>query len=463
MLTLKGSLVSLFLSLAITPLADSRKTTRLPGSAFPNPGVNATYDYVGECKHPLGPQGLPVGMNCSVVESNILTKSLVVGGGTTGLALASRLAESFSVAVIEAGGFYEVDSGIYSIVPFYSFLVPFLGNTPEYTRQPLMDWNLVSQPLPGAAGRRIHYAQAKTLGGTSSINTLAYVRSSKGSYERWAKAVGDDGYKFENLLPYFKKSVHLTGPNWEKRDTPNATFTYDASAFGKKGGNGPIQVSWANWVDPSGTWLAKMLTGMGIPMRRDGVNSGGMLGGAWSNTLIDPRNAQRSSAYEYLKQVIDTTDIAVYHHTQALKVNFDSRKKAASVLVSTDGLEYTISASKEIVISAGTFHSPQLLMVSGKCFPTPPPLFVPFSCKLISINRRRTQIHPPAALYPRSGRPPGRRPKPPRQMVCHRVQRDRRPQPGRPNQRPRPKGRSPTPVPRGAARSPQLGGRLPRL
>ena len=280
------------------------------------------------------------------------------------MALASRLAESFSVAVIEAGGFYEVDNGYQSIVPFYSFIISFLGIAPTYSRHPLMDWGLVSQPLSGAAGRTIHYAQAKTLGGTSSINTLAYVRSNKGTYDRWAKVVGDNSYRFENLLPFFKKSAQLTPPNWKKRNTPNATFTYDASAFSKSGG--PIQVSWANWVDPATTWLAKALQGMGIPQSKEGLNSGNILAGAWTNTLIDPKTAHRSSATEFLEDVIDDTDIAVYHHTQALKVNFDAKKKATSVLVSTDGLEYTISASKEIVISAGVFHSPQLLLVSGR-------------------------------------------------------------------------------------------------
>lgn len=289
------------------------------------------------------------------------------------MALASRLAESFKVAVVEAGGFYQVDNNVQSVVPFYGLVINFLGLDPDtYSRHPLMDWDLVSQPLGGAAGRRIHYAQAKTLGGSSSINALAYVRGNKGFYDRWAKVVGDDSYKFENFLPFFKRSPKLTPPDWKKRNTPNATFTYDPKAFDDKGG--PIQVSWANWVDPTATWLAKGLQAMGIPLSKEGFNSGKLLGGAWSNTLINPKNTQRSSAYTFLENIIDKTDIAVYHHTQALKVNFDAQKKATSVLVSTDGLQYTLSASREIILSAGVFHSPQLLMLSGMLFTiTSPP------------------------------------------------------------------------------------------
>ncbi|KAK0635965.1 hypothetical protein B0T17DRAFT_481296 [Bombardia bombarda] len=330
----KACLFSLLLSLTFAT-SGFAKRRRLASSAYAIPGSNATYDY------------------------------LVIGGGTTGLALASRLAESASVAVIEAGGFYELDNGNQSVVPYYSLLIPFLGVTPDYPRQPLMDWDRTSVSLSGASGRTIHYAASKTLGGSSSHNTMAYLRSTKGSYQRWAEAVGDNSFTLNNFLPYYKKSCTLTPPNWKKRNTPNATFQYDASAFSSKGG-GPIHVSWANWVDPTTTWLAKALQAMGMPLSTEGFNSGSLSGfGAWSNTLISPEYAERSSSTEYLKSAIENTDIMVYHHTQALKVNFDSQKRATSVRVSTMGLEYTLSAAKEIVISAGVLHSPQLLMVSG--------------------------------------------------------------------------------------------------
>ena len=168
----------------------------------------------------------------------------MVGGGTAGLAVAARLAETASVAVVEAGGIYQVDNGNQSVVPFYTFALPF-NQQDEYTRHTLMDWDLLSQPQEGAGGRVIHYAQGKTLGGSSAINTLAYHRPSRGFFDRWAEAVGDESFLYENVLPFFKKSTRHTAPDEEKRDTPNATVSFDASVYG----DGPLHVSYSNYVD----------------------------------------------------------------------------------------------------------------------------------------------------------------------------------------------------------------------
>lgn len=102
-----------------------------------------------------------------------------------------------------------------------------LGTAENTPRQPLMDWDLISVPQIGANNQRIHYAQGKTLGGSSAHNTMGYHRATKGSYQRWADLVGDQSYTFPNILPYFKRSTHLTPPNLEKRNTPNATVIFD--------------------------------------------------------------------------------------------------------------------------------------------------------------------------------------------------------------------------------------------
>ncbi len=95
------------------------------------------------------------------------------------------------MAVIEAGGFYEVENGNNSVVPLLSSTgIAFVDPSETFTPQPLMDWSLVSQPVPGAGHRRVHYAQGKTLGGSSAINTLSYIRGTKGAYARWAQTIG---------------------------------------------------------------------------------------------------------------------------------------------------------------------------------------------------------------------------------------------------------------------------------
>ena len=312
-----------------------------------------------------------VGFHGPIHSSYILTSiATVVGGGTAGITVASRLAEdpTVSVAIIEAGGFYETDNGNYSVIPGLSLSSPFLSTTVPYQQQPLVDWNLVSVPQTGASGRRIHYAQGKTLGGTSGINALAYHRASSGTYQRWADLVGDQSYTFPSLLPYFKKSCHLTPPNFAKRGTPNATVEFDTTAFDKNGG--PLEVSWSNWVDTPLTWFQKAFALIGLPVSSENFMSGSIIQkSAWIPSTISPSDAVRSSSQSsFLTRALNTTKITVYTHTQAKKILFNSKRpspRAVGVSVTSGGKNYMISAKKEVILSAGVFHSPQLLMVSG--------------------------------------------------------------------------------------------------
>lgn len=309
---------------------------RLFSSGFAYPGRNASYDYI------------------------------VIGGGTAGLTIASRLAAtSASVAVVEAGGFYEVENGNNSVVPLLSLTgIAFIDPSPNFTPQPLMDWSLVSEPIAGAGGRRVHYAQGKTLGGSSAINSMSYIRGTKGSYDLWAESVGDETFRWESMLRYFKRSVDLTPPNEEKRQNTNATVRFDPRDYDEQGG--PLQVSWNNWVDPTLTWLAQIVLSLGLSISPKGFGSGELAGyGAWVPSTIEPGKAQRStSESSFLRQAIKDTEITVYTHTLATKILFDGNK-AVGVSVNSQGVEYTLFANKEVILTAGTFHSPQLLQVSG--------------------------------------------------------------------------------------------------
>ncbi|GJC78348.1 dehydrogenase patE [Colletotrichum liriopes] len=327
-------MLSQALILTLTGLAAAND--RLFSSAFGYPGRNASYDYI------------------------------VVGGGTAGLTLASRLAAtSASVAVVEAGGFYEVENGNNSVVPLLSLTgIGFIDPSPNFTPQPLMDWSLVSEPIPGAGGRKVHYAQGKTLGGSSAINTMSYIRGTKGSYDLWSDTVGDDSFRWESMLTYFKRSVDLTPPNEEKRQNTNATVRFDLNDYAEEGG--PLQVSWNNWVDPTLTWLAKVVQSLGLTISPKGFSSGELVGyGAWVPSTIEPEKAQRStSESSFLQRAIEDTQIVVYTHSLATKILFDGTQ-AVGVSVNTQGVEYALSANKEVILTAGTFHSPQLLQVSG--------------------------------------------------------------------------------------------------
>lgn len=240
-----------------------------------------------------------------------------------------------------------------------------------YQHEPLVDWNLISVPQEGAAGRKVHYARGKTLGGSSALNTLAYVRGSKGTYDWWAEEVGDESYRWDSILPFFKAPCQFMPPDLEKRNAPNATPSWDAGAFsGDDGGTAaqrPLNVSFGNWVDPTTSWLALGLQGIGMALAPKGLNSGSINGvGGWTSSTIDPRDATRSSSQtSYLRLAEQEAGFTVYSHTQATKILF-AAMKATGVAVDAQGSAYTLSAKKEVILSGGVFHSPQLLMVSGK-------------------------------------------------------------------------------------------------
>lgn len=189
-----------------------------------------------------------------------------------------------------------------------------------------------------------------------------------GTYQRWAIIVGDRSYTFTNLPPYFKKYCHLTPPNVSARNTPNATVHFDPTAFNASGG--PLQVSWSKWVDPPLTWFQKAFAYIGLPTSDENFNSGSIIqNSAWIPSTISSSEAFRSSSQSsFLLGVTNETRITLYINTQANKTLFDTnghRASAAGLFVTTGVENYSISARKEVIVSAGVFHSPQLLMVSG--------------------------------------------------------------------------------------------------
>ncbi|KAF6227868.1 hypothetical protein HO133_007596 [Letharia lupina] len=305
-----------------------------PSTSFGASGVDATYDYI------------------------------IVGGGTAGLAVASRLAENpnITVAVIEAGGFYEADDGNITVVPGYCTV--YAGTAPNDT-DPLVDWGFVTTPQSGANNRSLHYARGKTLGGSSARNFMYYHRQTLGSSEKWAKETGDSSYTFPNLLPFYEKSVNFTARSVAY---PNSSNVQDPSVFNPTGG--PLQVSFGDYDDPWGTWAQVGLQAVGqAPI--DGFQSGKLIGSAYVPSTIDPTTATRSSSEaSFLQSALKNTTLKVYNNTLAQKILFDKRT-ATGVLVAPEGVSgvngssYTLSARNEVIISAGVFQSPQLLMVSG--------------------------------------------------------------------------------------------------
>ena len=185
--------------------------------------------------------------------------------------------------------------------------------------------------------------------------------------QQWADEVQDASYTFDNVLPYYKRSPFYTPP--APGMYTNSSNNENASAFSSTGG--PLQVSFSHYVDPFSTWAQIAFQTIGQP-EIDGFNSGRIIGSAWATFTIDPSNAHRSSSESsFLQSAIRSTNLLVYQQTLAQKVLFDDNNTAMGVAVTTPGsfgrpdVGYTLTARKEVILSAGSFQSPQLLMVSG--------------------------------------------------------------------------------------------------
>ncbi|KAG9244293.1 oxidoreductase [Calycina marina] len=308
------------------------------------------------------PRGILLGSSFGVPGQAYNFDYLVVGGGNAGLTVAARLAENpaLLVGVVEAGGFYELTNGNISQVP--STDIYYAGKDQD-DWQPGIDWGIITTPQTGLLGAAVHYPRGKTLGGSSARNYMTYHLPTAGSLDLWADRVGDSSYSFANFLPYYMKSQKFTPPNQSKR-LANATPCYDTTTLGT---TGPLSVIFPNYAGAFATWVVKGLSSIGItPI--NGFTSGKLIGSAYAlGTINYNTNTRDSSETAFLDPLLvkSSPNLIVFPNTLAKKILFDSAKKATGVSVNTQGLTYTLSVKREVILSAGAFQSPQLLMVSG--------------------------------------------------------------------------------------------------
>lgn len=203
----------------------------------------------------------------------------------------------------------------------------------------------------------VPYAQIKAFHSTKcSVATI-------GSLQKWADEVGDESYTWDQMQQWYKKSGNYTPVNAHLR-LRNATVANDTGAF--VAGSGPLHISYPNYANPLGTYYPAAFEELGLPALPRGVNTGSLIGYAYSTVTEDPNNETRdSSQTSFLTLAAKTTKLTVYGKTMAEKIIFDSNKSARAVEVTANNVTFTLSAKKEIILSAGAFQSPQLLMVSG--------------------------------------------------------------------------------------------------
>ena len=183
-----------------------------------------------------------------------------------------------------------------------------------------------------------------------------YNRGSKGSYQKWADTVRDDSYTFENILPYFKKSVQFTNPS-------DVSISYDPTAFSSSGG--PLDVSYTNYALPISPGVQQGLQTLGLKSIR-GLNSGTLMGFAHSTNTINPAAEIRSSSEtSFLQGALLNTSLQVYQQTMAKRILFDVNKRASAVSVTTAGVPYFLEAKKEVIVAAGVVGLADTLPLRG--------------------------------------------------------------------------------------------------
>ncbi|KAK0482235.1 alcohol oxidase [Armillaria novae-zelandiae] len=281
---------------------------------------------------------------------------LVVGGGTCGLATATRLAQNrpnIVVAVIEAGDYHENDP-----------LVDIPGMMSRAIHNPKYDWTYYTVPQRHAGNRQILQSHGKGLGGSSMLNFFGFVRPSKEELDA-IEQLGNIGWNWDSLSAYMKKSERVQTPD-ESVDTQRVAASPDPKNHGYEG---PIAKSYPPHITEIHASLLDSLECMGVPRNPD--NSGGRPVGAFlAPTSVDSKTATRSySASGYYAPNEHLPNLLVLTGALTTKINFtdgaDGLRKAVSVNIEKDGVNSTVNVKKEVLLSAGSLHTPQLLELSG--------------------------------------------------------------------------------------------------
>jgi choline dehydrogenase len=259
---------------------------------------------------------------------------IIVGAGSAGCVLANRLTAEgkYSVLLLEAG---PRDTNPWIHIP--------LGYGRLF-KEKAVNWMYQTEPEPGLNGRNVFQPRGKTLGGSSSINGLLYVRGQHEDYDRWRQH-GNLGWGFDDVLPYFKKAEDQT-----------------RGADDFHGTGGPLPVSNLGHPDPISAAFVEAAVEAGIPRNPDfnGVTQEGA--GFFQTTTKGGRRA--STAVAYLRPAKARSNLHAETSALAEKILFEGRR-AVGVAYRIAGIPRKARARKEILVSGGAFNSPQLLQLSG--------------------------------------------------------------------------------------------------
>ncbi|SMG02616.1 GMC family oxidoreductase [Burkholderia singularis] len=261
---------------------------------------------------------------------------VIVGAGTAGCVLASRLSEErdVSVLLIEAGG--NDDYRWIHIPVGYLYCI---GN-------PRTDWRYKTEPEAGLNGRALSYPRGRVLGGSSSINGMIYMRGQRGDYDDWARVTGDDGWSWNAVLPIFKRSED-----------------HHAGASDAHGAGGPwrVEKQRLRWEILEAFSQAAQQTGISAT---DDFNRGDNAGVGYFE-VNQKRGVRWNASKAFLRPALARPNLTVVTGAQAERLVFDARRCVGVQYRRDDGSRCVARARAEVLLASGAVNSPQLLELSG--------------------------------------------------------------------------------------------------
>ena len=276
-----------------------------------------------------------------MTEADFSADFVIVGGGSAGCVLAARLSEtpSTSVILLEAGG--EDRNPLIHIPAGY---IKTMVN-------PAINWMFETEPEPGCDDRRIKQPRGKVLGGSSAINAMLYVRGQAADYDGWAQR-GNAGWGFADVLPFFRRAEHCE-------------FADESDEFHAHGG--PLNVAALRTRYEALDLLIKAAQSCGYPHNRDynGASQDG-----FGYFQVTQKNGLRFSAKKaYLDPARRRPNLRVITGAHVTDLTFAQEEattsQATGVRFRLAGYDRTVTARCEVILSAGTIQSPQILELSG--------------------------------------------------------------------------------------------------
>ncbi len=260
---------------------------------------------------------------------------IVVGGGSAGAVIASRLSEDKNVRVclVETG---PVDKSVLIHAP--------AGVVAMMPRKNKLNYAFETVPQKGLNGRRGYQPRGRCLGGSSSVNAMLYVRGHRDDYDHWA-SLGNNGWSYDDVLPYFKKSEH------------NENLQDDFHGQG-----GPLNVMNLRSPGALNPHFIKACEEQGIAPTTD--CNGAEQDGALEYQVTHVNGERCSAAKAYLTPNLSRPNLEVMTDTPVLQILLDG-KTATGVRVKRQGQTLDLHAQREVIVCGGAFNSPQLLMLSG--------------------------------------------------------------------------------------------------